>query len=145
MERSSTILSRLTPRFRRVIARTRSLHRFSAFGAIRRLGSLPFVELKPRNFRSFVRQESCYALHHPLPRRSAANVDVTVVRRPHKTVAALLQLPVQLVEHDVAQQWGKDSLESLTRFITAKLKLSKPAEERGGTAMGKEDPRILAS
>src|SRR5438552_8413321 len=51
--------------------------------------------------------ESLPALHHPLPRPLAAYVDVTVVRIPHETVAASLQLPVQVVQHEVTQQWRK--------------------------------------
>ena len=41
---------------------------------------------------------------HPLPRPFAPDVDVTVVRIPNESVAASLQLPVQLIEHDVTQQ-----------------------------------------
>ena len=42
----------LIPRVRRVSSRTRSLNRFTAFGAMRRFGEAEFVKLKPRNFRS---------------------------------------------------------------------------------------------
>ena len=51
----------LTLRVRRVSSRTRSLKRSTAFGAIRRRGSLPFVKLKPRNFRSLGRATALFA------------------------------------------------------------------------------------
>src|SRR5450432_885567 len=41
------------------------------------------------------------ALHHPLTRAFAANVNVTVVRIANKTVSPVLQLAVELVEHEV--------------------------------------------
>src|SRR4029077_1942090 len=47
------------------------------------------------------------ALHHPLTRPLAANVDVTVVRETNKAMSSALQLPVQFVEHEVAEQWRK--------------------------------------
>ena len=78
------------------------------------------VKLNPRNFRSqgratalfcwftlslsFARDESREALHHSFPGPPAANVDIAVVRIPRKPEPAPLQLPVELVEHDVRQQ-----------------------------------------
>ena len=49
------------------------------------------------------------ALHHPLTRAFAANVDVTVVRITNKAVSAALQLAVEFIEHEVTQQWRKRS------------------------------------
>ena len=47
------------------------------------------------------------ALHHPLTRAFAANVNVTVVRTANKTVSPVLQLAVEFVEHEVTEQWRK--------------------------------------
>src|SRR5207245_6659871 len=41
------------------------------------------------------------ALHHPLTRAFAANVDVAVVRIANKAVSPMLQLAVEFVEHEV--------------------------------------------
>src|SRR5258708_19947874 len=41
------------------------------------------------------------ALHHPLTRAFAANVDVTVVRITNKAVSSVLQFAVEFVEHEV--------------------------------------------
>ena len=94
----------------------RCLNRSSDFGAIVRLMSGPAVKLKPRNFRSCGRATALFAsftlslsfcvmkremLHHPLTRAFAANVNVTVVRITNKAVSSALQLPVELVEHEV--------------------------------------------
>src|SRR6201997_5866484 len=49
------------------------------------------------------------ALHHPLTRAFAANVDVTVVRITNKAVSAALQLAIEFIEHEVTQQWRKRS------------------------------------
>src|SRR4029077_13853305 len=54
-----------------------------------------------------LRNESCDALHHPLTRSFAANIDVTVVRVASKTMSPALQLSIQFVEHEVAEQWRK--------------------------------------
>src|SRR3972149_4404964 len=43
----------------------------------------------------------------PLPRPLGPDVDIAVVRVPHEAVASSLQLPIQLVEHDVTEQWRK--------------------------------------
>ena len=52
----------LAPLRRRVISRTRSLNRFTAFGAIRRFGSACPVKLNPRNFRSCGRATALFSL-----------------------------------------------------------------------------------
>src|SRR6202042_3149993 len=54
-----------------------------------------------------LRDELRNALHHPLPRPLAANVDITVVRISNETMAPALQLPVEFVEHEVTEQWRK--------------------------------------
>ena len=54
-----------------------------------------------------MRDELRDALHHPLPRPLAANVDITVVRISNETMAPALQLPVEFVEHEVTEQWRK--------------------------------------
>jgi hypothetical protein len=46
------------------------------------------------------RDESRDARHHSLPRPSATNVHITVVRIPREPKTSPLQLPVELVEHD---------------------------------------------
>src|SRR5215207_5816386 len=48
-----------------------------------------------------LRDEARDALHHPLTRSFAADVNVTVVRIANKAVSAALQLPVEFVEHEV--------------------------------------------
>ena len=53
-----------------------------------------------------LRDESRDALHHP-PRPFAANVDITIIRVSNKAMAPVLQLPVEFVEHEVAEQWRK--------------------------------------
>jgi hypothetical protein len=80
----------LTPFARRVISRIRSLNRSGAFGAITRFTSEPVAKLNPGNVRScgratallapfalsrsFCRDESRSALHHPLTRPLAAEI-----------------------------------------------------------------------
>src|SRR5271163_1951827 len=56
-----------------------------------------------------IRNEARDALHHPLTRAFAANVNVTVVRIANKTVSPVLQLAVEFVEHEVTEQWRKRS------------------------------------
>src|SRR6266571_870511 len=51
--------------------------------------------------------ESRDALHHPLTRLFAADIDVAVVRVSHKAMSTALQFPVEFVEHEVAEQWRK--------------------------------------
>src|SRR5437867_1167618 len=64
---------------------------------------LPLLRFRHRTFRlvhlelQLFADESLHALHHPLPCPLAAYVDVTVVRISHETVAASLQLPVQII------------------------------------------------
>src|SRR6267143_310158 len=106
----------LTPFALRVISRILCLNRSRDFGAIVRLMSGPAVKLNPRNFRSCGRATALFAsylelellcdeardaLHHPLTRAFAANVNVTVVRIANKTMSAALQLPVEFVEHEI--------------------------------------------
>src|SRR5262249_40263844 len=50
------------------------------------------------------RDESRNAGHHALPRPSAANVDIAIIRIPREPEASPLQLPVELIEHDITQQ-----------------------------------------
>src|SRR5437773_1955716 len=119
---SAIVVSMLTPFARRVISRIRCLNRSKALGAITRLTSGPAVKLNPRNsfLRSrhrtlrlihleleFLRDELRDALHHPLPRLLATNVDITVVRIAYVAMTPALQLPVEFVEHEVAEQWRK--------------------------------------
>ena len=56
-----------------------------------------------------MRDESREALPHPLTRPLAANLDIAIVRVTNKTKHPALQLPVEFVEHEVAQQWRKGS------------------------------------
>ena len=51
--------------------------------------------------------EARNALHHPLTREFAANVDVTVARITNKAMSAALQLAVEFIEREVTQQWRK--------------------------------------
>ena len=53
------------------------------------------------------RDESRDAVHHPTTRPFAANVDVTIIRVTHESVASSFKLAVEIVEHDVAQQRRK--------------------------------------
>src|SRR5919108_1668893 len=48
---------------------------------------------------------SLYRLHHPLPRRLTAYVDIAVIRVPADLVPSPFQFPIQLVQVDVRQQW----------------------------------------
>src|SRR5580658_3012080 len=105
---SSIVAFMLTPFARRVISRIRRLNRSRAFGAITRLTSGPALKLNPRNFRSLrsrhralclvylelelLRDESRNALHHPLPRPFAANVEITIIRISNEAMAPALQL-----------------------------------------------------
>ena len=105
---------------RRVISRIRCLNRSRAFGAIDALDlrtgrkaepeKLPLLRSRHRTLRlihlelELLRDESRNALHHPLTRPFAANVDVTVVRVSNEAMSPALQLPVEFVEHEVAEQ-----------------------------------------
>src|SRR4029077_10744736 len=74
---------------------------------------LPFLRSRHRTLRliylelELLRDESRNALHHPLPRPLAANVDITIVRISNEAMAPALQLPVEFVEHEVTEQWRK--------------------------------------
>src|ERR1017187_8957587 len=74
---------------------------------------LPFLRLCHRTLRliylelELLCDEVRDALHHPLTRAFAANVNVTVVRIANKTVSPVLQLAVEFVEHEVTEQWRK--------------------------------------
>src|SRR5882762_3667777 len=97
----------LIPPILRLISRTRFLNRSIAFGAIRRLllsqlvklnrEKLPLMRFGHRAFRLIylelqpLADELLYALHHPLPRPLASNVDITVVRIARESVAPSLQ------------------------------------------------------
>src|SRR5205823_7461365 len=54
-----------------------------------------------------LRDELRNALHHPLPRSLAANVDITVVRISNEAMASALQLPVEFIEHEITEPWRK--------------------------------------
>ena len=45
--------------------------------------------------------------HHSLTRPLASNVNVAIVRIAHETVSPTFQLPVEFVEHEVAEQGRK--------------------------------------
>src|SRR5438093_6690659 len=51
-----------------------------------------------------LRDEVTHALHHPLSPPLASDVDVAVVGVAYESVSASLQLPVQIVQHEVRQQ-----------------------------------------
>ena len=63
-------------------------------------GALGPVHLEPQP----PLDESDHARHHPVPGALASDVDVAVVRVAHEAVAAPVELAVELVQHDVAQQ-----------------------------------------
>ena len=72
---------------------------------------LPLLRLRHRTLRLIdrererVRDESRDALHHPVTCPLAANVDVAVVGVSNEAMSPVLQLSVECVEHDVAEQW----------------------------------------
>src|SRR5215475_4836927 len=76
---------------------------------------LPFLRSCHRTLRlvylelELLRDEARDALHHPLTRAFAANVDVTVVRITNEAVSPVLQLAVEFVENEVTEQWRKRS------------------------------------
>src|SRR5215469_6137625 len=76
---------------------------------------LPLLRSRHRALRlihlelELLRDELRNALHHPLSRPLAANVDITIVRISNEAVAPALQLPVEFVEHEVTEQWRKRS------------------------------------
>src|SRR6266850_2845917 len=51
--------------------------------------------------------ESRDALHHPLTRLFAANINVAVVRISNTALSPALQFPVEFIEHEVAEQGRK--------------------------------------
>ena len=51
-----------------------------------------------------------------MTRAFAANVDITVVRISNETMTPALQLPVELVEHEVTEQWRNDSPNAKDNF-----------------------------
>src|ERR1700682_870374 len=68
---------------------------------------LPFLRSCDRTLRliylklELLCDEARDALHHPLTRAFAANVDITVVRITYKTVSPVLQFAVEFVEHEI--------------------------------------------
>ena len=50
------------------------------------------------------RDERRKARHHSFPGPPATNVDIAIVRVPRKPKSSPLQLPIELVKHDIAQQ-----------------------------------------
>src|SRR5262252_2046514 len=74
---------------------------------------LPLLRSRYRTLRlvhfefELLRDESLHAFHHSLSRPFAANVDVAVVRVSNKTKTPTLQLPVEFVEHEIAEQRRK--------------------------------------
>src|SRR2546430_10532885 len=68
---------------------------------------LPFLRSCHRTLRliylelDLLCDEARDALHHPLARAFAANIDVTVVCIANKAVSTVLQLAVEFVEHEV--------------------------------------------
>src|ERR1700691_5053554 len=82
---------------------------------------LPFLRSCHRTLRliylelELLRDEARDALHHPLTRAFAADVNVTVVRIANKTVSPVLQLAVEFVEHEVTQQWRRGSARGTRR------------------------------
>src|SRR5258705_9915250 len=107
----------LTPFARRVISRIRSLKRTSAFGAIDRW---TVCEAEPKKL-SLLRSRHCtlrlidlelellrdkprYAVHHPLTRTLATHIDIAIVCVTNIAMSPTLQLPVQQVEHKIAEQ-----------------------------------------
>src|SRR5229473_3564827 len=75
--------------------------------------------------------EARNALHHPLTRAFAANVDVTVVRITNKAVSPVLQFAVEFVEHEITQQWRKrSSLRSAFHTRTDQSVLHRPGIQK---------------
>ena len=68
---------------------------------------LPFLRSCHRTLRlihlefELLCDEARDALHHPLTRAFAANVDITVIRVANKAMSPALQLAVEFVEHEV--------------------------------------------
>jgi hypothetical protein len=51
--------------------------------------------------------EAGQARHDPSASLFTADVDVTVIRVPHESVAATLKLAIQLIQHEVREQGGE--------------------------------------
>ena len=73
---------------------------------------LIYLELEPLS------DESRNALHHPVTRTFTAHIDIAVICVANMSVSPALQLAVEFVEHDVAEQWRKRTSlgESLPRL-----------------------------
>src|SRR5689334_1209770 len=113
----------LTPFARRVISQIRCLKSIQGLRRNHALDlrtcrkaepeKLPFLRSRHRTLRlihlelELLRDELRDALHHPLPSPLATNVDITVVRISNEAMAPALQLPVEFIEHEVAEQWRK--------------------------------------
>ena len=54
--------------------------------------------------------ELCHAFHHPMTRTFAAHIDVAVICVADMPVSPALQLAVEFVEHEVAEQRRKRSI-----------------------------------
>src|SRR5262245_62892649 len=74
---------------------------------------LPLLRSRYRTLRlihfefELLRDESLNAFHHSLSCPFAANVDIAVVRVANKAKTPALQLAVEFVEHEIAEQWRK--------------------------------------
>src|SRR5262245_44567126 len=109
------------PRCRPVRSRTRCLNRATALPAMQRgkSGSLRMREAEKRavpwaSHGALLRidlelepplDEAGQACHDPLPGLLAAHVDVTVVGVAHEAVATAFKLAIQLIQHEVREQW----------------------------------------
>ena len=112
----------LTPLAVRVISRIRCLNRSRDFGALC--------------------DEARDALHHPLTRALAANVNITIVRIANKTVSPVLQLAVEFVEHEVTEQWRKrTSLRSSLHARADQSILHHPGIQKGPNEL--QQPLVL--
>jgi hypothetical protein len=81
--RSAIIFSRLTPRCRRVSARTRSLNQVTALSAMHRRNAGSSLTVKPRNDRCHGRATALFSvLICSLRRRSMKRVRLAMTRRP---------------------------------------------------------------
>ena len=89
-----------------------SLRRYNALdlrpGVEAESEKLPLLRSRHRTLRlihlelELLRDESRDALHHPLTRPLAANVDITVIRISNEAMSTALQLSVEFVEHEIA-------------------------------------------
>jgi hypothetical protein len=51
--------------------------------------------------------ETGQALHDPVTSLFAAHVDVTIIRVPNEPMATPRKLPIQLIQHEIREQWGE--------------------------------------